>query len=284
MPTIFDGMNETVDRCLLLNDSWPGTSPRFGHLATLLRLRQSPPRFSNENLIDQLYQCSQTAWQSAPIDQRECRSAENWRSTKRLECRDDNPSQEAVLERLLVRLADDDWWNQVPVDSGLLNSQGRRKVDLVNRRQDRFTLMELKVNSNTPLSAAIQVLQNGVAYLFFRQCVLPELSIRDDAKTPAIMHASGLDLVVLAPASYYDRFDDSRRWLESFEREMETQLSTSTIRQSVGIPMTFRFESFPQDFTWSIDLASDASQHQLISQALDRRERAFPAGEACRCA
>lgn len=278
MATIFDGMNEIADQYLLLDDSWAGSPPRFAHLSSLLQLSSSPPRFGEGNLIDDLFQCSLTAWQSSPEHQRQCRSTENWRSDKRVDCHDDNTSLEVVLERLIARLTDGDWWNQVPVDSGLLESQGRRKIDLVNRDGDRFAIVELKVNANTPLSAAIQVVQYGVAYLFFRQCVMPELQKRGPAVCPAIMKATALDLVVLAPATYYSRLDRSPSWLESFERQLESQLSTSNVRQACEIPMSFRFESFPRNFEWSLDLALDTSKHQLIAQALQQRQRVFTQG------
>ncbi|MBL9164611.1 MAG: hypothetical protein JNL18_17925 [Planctomycetaceae bacterium] len=278
MATIFDGMNEAADQFLLLDDAWSGTPPRFGHLATLLQLSQSSPRFGEENLIDQMFQRCQTAWQAAAEAQRRCRSSENWRSAKCLECRDDNPSQEVVLERLLARLTDDTWWNQVPVDSGLLESQGRRKIDLVHREGDRFAIVELKVNSNTPLYAAMQVVQYGVAYLFFRRFVLQEIQKGADAVCPPIMQAAALDLVVLAPAEYYSRFGGSPSWLESFEQQINAQLSASKTREVCEIPMSFRFESFPVDFKWSLDLASDPSEHQQVVDALHHRQRVFPAG------
>lgn len=277
MATIFDGMNEAADQYLLLDDAWPGTPPRFSHLATLLRLSQSSSRFGERNLIDQMFRCSEWAWLAAPEDQRQCRSEENWRSVKCLEYRVDNPSQEVVLERLLARLTDDSWSNQVPVDSGLLASQGRRKIDLTHREGDRFAIVELKVNSNTPLSAAIQVIQYGIAHLFFRQFVLPETRKGADAVCPPIMEAAALDLVVLAPADYYSRLGGSQSWLESFEQQINAELLASEKRKVCDIPISFCFESFPLDFQWSLDLGSDESKHPLIADVLTQRQRVFPA-------
>ncbi|WP_428305441.1 hypothetical protein [Lacipirellula sp.] len=275
MNTCFEGMNEVADEFLLLDDTWAGTPPRFSHFASLLRLSKSPALFRNENLIDRMSHCCEAAWRSATELQHRRVSADSWGCTKHLELCEDNPSSEVVLERLLARLTPGNWWNQVPVDAGSLDGQGRRKIDLVHRSGDRYSIVELKVNSNTPLSAAIQVIQYGVAYLLFRQCVLPDLLERGDADSPAIMQATELDLVVLAPTQYYDRFASSHGWLESFERQMDSQLAGSAARQAVGISMTFRFESFPRDFAWPLNLATDASRHLQVAQAVLGRQRVF---------
>lgn len=276
MTTIFDGMDAVVDGYLNLTDTWAGIAPRYRHRATILDLTKTPPSFGATNLIDGLLDCSRSAWSAADEAQHHCRSKENWRSRKCLGYGDENLSLEVVLERLLVGVSDDSWWNQVPVDSGVLDSDGRRHIDLVQKEGENFSIIELKWNANTPLSAAIQVIQYGVAYIFFRRFVLARL-LRDTGSdvSPAIMTANKLDLVVLAPAAYYDGFRASPSWLESFERQLNQDLVQSEGRQSIGIPMSFRFESFPPDFSWSLEVAADPTRHGEVSRALKQRSRLF---------
>lgn len=129
----------------------------------------------------------------------------------------------------------------------MLDSQGRRNVYLVHREGDKFSIVKLKWNANTPLSAAIQVLKYGVAYLFFRQFISPILlKEHGDGIRSSIMSAQTVDLVVLAPAKYYEDFVSPPSWLEQFERRLNADLEASVARQDSGIPMTFRFESFTQ--------------------------------------
>ena len=82
-----------------------------------------------------------------------------------------NPSLEKQLEKAIVRDLDEEWTNQMPTASGLVTSGERqRNIDLAHFRGMReFELIELKVESDTPLFAAIEILKNGITYLFSRR-------------------------------------------------------------------------------------------------------------------
>lgn len=289
MATIFDGMDQVVDAYLNLDDSWKGEAPRYKHKRTLQKLTEtSPPFLSTDNLIDRLFKCSQVAWESFPKEQRRSRSTENWRfAIQSLEGKN-TTDPEVVLERLLAVVLDKNWSNQIPVDSGLLGkiSQKTSKlvhrgkaIDLIHRQADQFSIIELKFESNTPLYAAIQVIKYGVAYLFYRQFVLPGyLKERGNDLCPPIMKANSIDLVVLAPFKFYEPFiptSSSSSWLEQFKRQINAEFGASNVRKAVGIPMTFQFEAFPREFNWSLEMASDQSQHELVKQALKGRSRVF---------
>ena len=72
-----------------------------------------------------------------------------------------NTSKEVLLERAIVKAMGEDWSNQMPTASGVLGSHAdkRSSVDLVWRKcPTSFTLMELKVDSDTPLFAAVECL------------------------------------------------------------------------------------------------------------------------------
>lgn len=60
------------------------------------------------------------------------------------------------------------WFNQCPVASGIVdpNADRRRCVDLVHHEGARIRLIELKWAGDTPVSALVQVLEYGLAYLF----------------------------------------------------------------------------------------------------------------------
>ena len=65
-----------------------------------------------------------------------------------------------------------DWSNQVPIISGIAGSSAykRRAVDLVRCLPDGgFNFVELKVASDTPLYAAIEVLNYGLLWLLSRE-------------------------------------------------------------------------------------------------------------------
>jgi hypothetical protein len=140
-------------------------------------------------------------------------SRENWRWDLQVCVRDRNKSPEVVLERAVALLAKRGclkaWCNQIPVASGLIDgsSDKRAAVDLARITHDRLDLYELKWNSDTPLYAAFEILQYGLAYLLCR--VNQERFKYDDLDT---MKVKALGLNVLAPRLYYK--DRNLFWLQ----------------------------------------------------------------------
>ncbi|MBK8972357.1 MAG: hypothetical protein IPM37_13775 [Hahellaceae bacterium] len=137
-------------------------------------------------------------------------SNQNWRLTPQLnKWNPRNP--EVNLERRLVSVRQtQDWWNQVPVASGLIGSSGRRGcIDLVHKR-DRgiFDFVELKVASDTPIFAAVEILQYGFAWLLSR---FHRDNLGYSRKTESLLDGNEVNLFVLAPRDFYrdislDRF------------------------------------------------------------------------------
>ena len=97
-------------------------------------------------------------------------SSENWRMVEQTNQWTEGHSEEVDLERFLVkaRLRPSEWWNQVPIASAL--GGGRRQcIDLVHARGNGcYDFVELKVKSNTPIYAAVEVLQYGYFWLLSR--------------------------------------------------------------------------------------------------------------------
>lgn len=145
-------------------------------------------------------------------------SSENWREEKEPNHSENNTSNETRLERKLVQAltrADRvDWWNQMPIASGLVgvHADRRRAIDLVHRcdgEENRYELVELKVDSDTPLFALMEIVLYGLVYLVLRKerDWLPEIS-----RTAKMFDARSVGLRVLAPKEYYARY--KLRWLE----------------------------------------------------------------------
>jgi hypothetical protein len=171
-------------------------------------------------------------------------SAQNWRLEKQLWIAPHNTSGEKTLEKAIARVSGDAWANQVPTASGLINGTNdkHRNLDLVFRREsDGFELIELKMQSDTPLYAAIELLLYGILYLFSR-LHYPARA----ARAAPLLNARGVHLRVLAPVAYFRgyRFD----WLQT----QLTEGLQQTLTKHSGLPamMDFAFTTFPPDFVW----------------------------------
>lgn len=160
-----------------------------------------PASFTPE-IVPQLFERTVRNWQGrVPSD-------ENWRHERRTHISDKNRSPEVVLERAIVTLAElgdlPEWYNQIPVASGLVNgrSDKRAAVDLARFIDGAAELVELKWASDTPLFALFEILRYGLALLLCRQNALAF----SYCGRPLI-EAPVLKLVVLAPAPYYSGCD-----------------------------------------------------------------------------
>lgn len=132
----------------------------------------------------------------------------NWKWEKSLHLASHNTSQEKTLEKLVAFLLDENWMNQMPVCNGLLGKGGSNacRVDLVHRDESSYNLIELKYSdkddggSDNPLFAAMEILRYGLVYLLFRK---HQLLTTKSSKDHHIMGATKIQLVVLAPSSWY---------------------------------------------------------------------------------
>lgn len=173
------------------------------------------------------------------------RSKENWRldrlnDTLALE----NSDPEIVLERSFIRackaVGRADWWNQVPVSSGL---EGRyvgkgRAIDLVHRRSAHaFDFVELKVESNNPLYAAVEIIQYGLIWLLSR---IPSHRQALGQEHRSLLDADDVALCVLAPQKFY-----ANENLHDLEVGINNALIDIGAKR--GASMTFRFEQFQDD-------------------------------------
>ena len=134
--------------------------------------------------------------------------------------------------------------NQVPIISGIAGSSAykRRAVDLVRCLPDGgFEFVELKVASDTPLYAAIEVLIYGLLWLLSRESRM-QLGYRSNP----ILDAPALQLSTLAPAAFY-------RGLPIFGLATAIDYGIALLGRKHGVVMAFRAMAFPDDFRWSMD-------------------------------
>jgi len=163
-------------------------------------------------------------------------SAQNWRWRQpQLGISGHNASPEVVLERALVAAAERagraDWSNQVPVASGVAGSfaERRRAIDLVQQKGPGwFQFIELKVASDTPLFAAIEI----ISYV----CIW--LVSRGSRPVGELLGASRINAVVLAPESYYARFQ-----LTPLQQTLDAEMAA--LGAEHGVTLGFAFEAFP---------------------------------------
>lgn len=189
------------------------------------------------------------------------RSKQNWRwHSLQPQIAPHNRSPEVVIERAIAAacaaLNRTNWANQIPVASGLVEGagDGRRAIDLVRRHgENHFELIELKIASDNPLYAAVEIV--GYACLW--------LLARSDrpGRSSALLDAERIDLTVLAPEAYYRRFPVA-------EIEGSFDEGVRALGTGMGVAMSFGFRS--------LDGSIDAGNLPPPQELLDRLEHSLP--------
>jgi hypothetical protein len=257
---IFERTEQIVDSWLGLDESFPGTPPKFAHKTTLNRLNAAPPKsLDGLALVKRLDKRIEANWDASQKKGPRLPSQENWRWKKMPYISEGSTSEEKTLEKAIANITNDDWVNQVPTSSGLVDPGDTHcNIDLVERHGTNFSFIELKVKSNTPLFAAIECVLYGVVYAFTRR-KLTQLDFSAEKKP--MLAATHIDLVVLAPRPYFEGWD--LQWLND-------SLSSGLREYSRTLDYTFdfAFQSFPVDFVWE----GDSSNLQAV---LDDRSKLY---------
>ena len=240
--SICAGIDDIIDRHLGVTDVGK-SSPHYEHKTSCLRLQAKPPQLNPERMIEAMLSCVETNWQASPRRQYAGPSLENWRFAKKTYIADRNTSPEKTLEKTIAKITDADWVNQVPTASGLWNASAdtHRNIDLVHRLGPKqYEFIELKVETDTPLKAAMESLIYGVLYVFAR-LHYPETY----HKSQGLLQAEEVHLCSLAPHSYYGRYH--LEWLiPAFNSGWQSVLAD----RSLNLKMDMRFSAFPSDFVW----------------------------------
>lgn len=199
-------------------------------------------------------------------------SSENWRHERKTAISDINRSPEVVLERAIVTSAElgdlPEWYNQIPVASGLVNSRSdkRAALDLARVSDNSVDLIELKWASDTPLYALFEVLRYGLALLL----------CRENAKTfgycgRPLVEASALNLVVLAPAAYYAGCD-----LRPFASVVASGLDQLGKNHKAVPALGLTFLQFPASFELPFQIGAEVNAMRTGGEAI-RRQRLLEA-------
>lgn len=243
--SIIGGFDEIIDTYFGLKDI--GKPPHYDRKKNYIRLSKNPKdELIFSELITILYNQILNNRELSIDSYGKLPSRENWRFEKKLEIDSLNTSPEVTLERVLVNAFDESLVNQVPTSSGLVGPRQDkvRNIDLILRlNEDEFEFIELKVASNNPLYAAMEILRYGLLYIYTREHML-ELNYNNEK---ILLAANTIHLTVLAPYSYYP-YDI--QWIEKKMNEGLKQFIKAEI--SIDLKMHFSFQSFPKNFQWPI--------------------------------
>lgn len=242
--SILAGVDAIIDSHLFMGDQLKDY--RYKHKRSCNALSKTPPiTFDGLELITAIYNRVEENLFQRP-DRKP--SSENW---KLRPCNDQdviktnvtNESDEVTLERAIVQRWSNKWTYQMPVASGLFGSASdkRRAVDLVHNKESKyFDFVELKIRSDTPLYAAMEILGYGLVYLASRRDTGNNLKYA--SKHLPVLKAREVALCVLAPENYYR--DCNLKWLQ-----IAINMGLKDIVKN-DLKMEFRFEKFPQGFVW----------------------------------
>tara|TARA_E500000305_G_scaffold110195_1_gene117394 strand:+ start:509 stop:1291 length:783 start_codon:yes stop_codon:yes gene_type:complete len=198
-------------------------------------------------------------WHRAKREGRGSPSRENWRWWKpQLQIAKVNQSPEVVLERAIARCFHkrhpEIWSNQVPTASGIVSprSEKRRAIDLVEKLgDDEFAFIELKIESDTLLYAAFEII--------FYLCIWL-LARKDGGESSPLLRAARISAIVLAPAAYYERYE-----LAPLQARLSEEIQALGTQH--GVKLDFAFERFPPDFA-----VSPAYDDNMLIDIMGRRE------------
>jgi hypothetical protein len=241
MPELFEGVDLLIDKALRVTDIGKGSDRRYATKTCALRLTAKPYAFDAAELCRAILLRIERNWRNSQGDTVRLPSRENWRLEKQLYIADNNRSCEKILEKAIVSELGEEWVNQVPTASGLLNSTANKhcNIDLVHIiTPNEYELIELKVPSSdtpdTPIYAAFELLKYAMAYTFSRKfAAVLDYTIEEKP----LLFATWIHLIVLAPYQFYGNYQ--LRWLE---RELNRSFATGSLGD---IPaMDFRFEYF----------------------------------------
>lgn len=275
---ILKDVGEIIDEALSLKSCGIGKVPHYKHKASCRKLSVLPPAtFDATALIEKIYDKVKSNWKKG-INYRP--STKNWRFEPRTNIDVRNGDPEIKLERAIVSTKTQphiNWANQTPTSSGFAGQRAdkHRNIDLIHRCEDgAYEFIELKVNSDTPLYAAMEILQNGVLYIFYRE---NEQKMKGGlASQKFLLEATVIHLRVLAPYIYYKEY--KLGWLEE---SICNGLKAFLAGRTPKLQMDFKFDAFPPWFNsdHAKAICKDLSKEQAdsIQMAVDNRRPVYSA-------
>ncbi len=181
-------------------------------------------------------------------------SRKNWRIERQTNLDPGNQSPEILLERAIALLGErgilEEWFNQIPVASGLINGFADRRaaIDLMRYRNESAEFIELKWKSDTPAYAAIEILRYGLAYMLS----YVNREAFGYGENP-LMKARQASLRVLAPQEFFD--DCDLTWLGRGLNEGVRALAER--KADRAFCMDFGFLAFPAGFNMPFTIGEE---------------------------
>lgn len=243
--SILAGIGSLVDSWLAIPAN--GQPPYYRHKSAAIDLssRRMPITGTTE-FLQASYTKIHRNWLTARKDGYFNPSKENWRWKRHLELSVANKSPELRLERAIVAACGEDWSNQMPTASGLVGPaiDKRAAVDLVFRENlASYSLVELKVDSNTPLYAAMEILMYGLLLVWSKEHIE---DLGYDAEIQPVLGATTVMLGTLAPARFYSNYS-----LRNVSNALGTGLAE--FGESFGLKLNFEFSKFGPAYDGGID-------------------------------
>ena len=276
--SILKWVGPIIDEALGLTSCGIGKRPHYKHKTSCRKLSVLlPPAFDAIALIEKIYAQVESNWKEG-VNHKPSRK--NWRFEPRMHIDENNTDPEIKLERAIVSTQPQphaNWANQTPTSSGFVGPQAdkHRNIDLIHRCGDgAYEFIELKVNSDTPLYAAMEILQYAVLYIFYRE---NEQKMKGgSAKQDLLREATVIHLRVLAPCSYYEGYN-----LDWLEKNICNGLKAFLAGRTPTLQMDFRFDAFPPWFSsgHAKAICKDLSKEQAdsIRMAVDDRRPVYSA-------
>ncbi len=256
--SIYNKVDDIIDECLRLKHI--GTkSPHYGNKKSCQEInRKSKNDFDIGLMLKKIFNQIEKNYETFSRDPNDF-SKENWRWEKKPKISPNNRNPETVLEKAIVNATGNDWTNQIPVASGLTSSTSQKHaaIDMAREISDKeYEFFELKVTSDTPLKAAMQLMRYGLLYLFIRR---EGIDSHQD-----LMQANKIQLSVLAPNDYYYHY--KLHWLESAISEGLSGLLEEHNIDGIN-DINFNFKVFPKGF---ISCKGGKFKEEEIKDALEK--------------
>jgi hypothetical protein len=215
----------------------------------LIRYHLSLSRLDAKDLLKAMLICLEANWTISPRRLAGKRpSVQNWRFQPKLTIAAHNESPEKTLEKAIVNNPHlVGWVNQVPTASGLFDqhSDKHRNVDLVRRLEPRrYEFIELKVGSDTPHYAALEILLYAALYIFSRLHYTEA-----EKQAQELLQAEMIHLRVLAPQAYYRSGVNLGELTLPLNEGLQAIIKT----RNLDWQMDFKFLVFPPTFIWPCD-------------------------------
>ncbi len=278
-PNILSGVDDIIDRYLGVTEIGT-TLPHYGHKESCINLSKPPsPEIDMLELMEDVYKRIKSNWENAKCRQESKPnqgSKQNWRFSLNPVMPKGSDSLEVQLERGIARVCTgspserDHWANQVPTASGLVppHNDKHRNVDLIHKcREGEYEFIELKVKSNTPLYAAMEILLYGLLYILRRLNEQSQVALTESDATKGqldLLRATKIHLQVLAPSEYYK--DYKLQWLEKKLREGLRQMERN---RNLPFCMNFEFQCFPT--VTAAELRHKIQDSRIVEELQNRR-------------